>query len=241
MHRISYWYGGNVSDASINNRKGMFHIIATEDTIIFLNSVVDSSLYDIAYLGSYNPNHGTAAANYCFFATLALRADLFNDVATDVFWNMHGGARYYWNTHVIGNNTNTMTAAWQNGGTGGNYQWNGGVIDKASFSTVPIGLGSAMDFRDDNIEYSRFLSSAPAIANGRLTVYGLPVFVDGLSRGMVGELKNMWFCHSLPNHSSFNGKTRAVFGRWRMTGKFVVPWGGGIVPGRSTTVNGEQF
>lgn len=234
MHPISLWIDWN----NTRTRCTLFHFLATEDSVTFLMGHDGGTNYDVTYFGKYNPvNQAVSSTAYCFFGTLTDNLGFSNTNYSDLIWPWHGGGGIYGLRH-FGNNTEGMTYAGGNSSTGQDYYWTGGILDRIAFQAVPIALGLPLGIHYYK-NYARRLTLSPATK--KIDVFNFPVYIDGLGRGVAGELNNLKYVHTLPNHATIHGRKFAVFGRTHAAGKIMTQWAPGIPPGRYTNVYGEQF
>ncbi len=234
MHPISLWIDWDNS----RTRCTLYHFLANEDSITFLMGHDGGCNYDVTYFGKYNPiNASVASTAYCFFGTITDNLGFFNTGYSDSIYPYHGGGGLYGLRH-FGSNNIGMTYAGFNSTSGQDYYWTGGVLDRQAFTSVPVALGLPLSthyFR----YYARRLTLNPAMK--KIDVFNFPVYIDGLNRGIGGELNNLKYVHTLPNHATIHGRKFAVWGRSRPEGKIMTQWTPAIVPGKLTTVFGEQF
>lgn len=232
MHPISLWIDNN----NDRTRCTLYHFLATEDSVTFLVGHDAGCNYDVSYFGKYNAVDPTGA-NYAFFANLANALEPFNTDYQDSVFPWSGGGSIRGRRHW-GSNSAGFTYQGTNSIAGNTFSWSGGIIDKPTFQTVPIGLSFPLGM-DYNEEFNRRIVASPV--TGKIEVFNWPVYVDGLGRGYVGELSNLKYCHTLPNHATIHGRKFAVFGRTQNSGKLMTQWLPNAVCGKLATVFGEQF
>lgn len=235
MHPLCLWLE---SDSSARTRLTMFHCIATEDSLTVIVGMCGGLQNMVTYMGSYNPISNDPSCNYCFFSNQIVRLDNSNNNSFDVFWPYSAGGGDFSAHPWIGSNLAGGTYTSSNSPSGNVDYWSGGIIDKRSFTSVPIGLAHQL-WAMFYIEYTRRLASNPAL--NKSDVYALPLYVDGLNRGAVGELTNLMTAYMIPQFTTLRNRQYAVFGRVMNEGKVVVRWGGNVMPGRVGNVLGEQF
>lgn len=234
LHPISLWIDWD----NTRTRCTLFHFIVSEDSVTFLMGHDGGTNYDVSYFGKYNPINASASSTaYCFFSALTDNLGAFNTGYTDLIWPYHGGGGSYGLRH-FGNNNEGMSYAGFNSTSGQDFYWSGGIIDRNSFQAVPIAMLLPMSihyFRN----YARRMILNRAVK--KIDVFNFPVSIDGLGRGMAGELNNLKYVHTLPNHATIHGRKFATFGRVSAQGKIMTRWAANIPPGRYTNVFGEQF
>ncbi len=234
MHPVSLWIDAN----NTRTRCTLYHFLASEDGITFLMGHDGGTNYDITFFGKYNPlNASTFSTSYVFFGTLTDNLGFFNTGYSDEIWPWHGGGGAYGSRH-FGSNLVGMTYAGGSSISGQDYYWTGGILDKNTFTSVPMAISLPMQIHYYRY-YARRIVLNPALK--KIDVFNFPIASDGLGRGIVGELNNLKYVHTLPNHATIHGRKFAVFGRTAAQGKIMSQWAPGIPPGRYTNVFGEQF
>ncbi len=234
MHPVSLWIDFDASRTRITT----YHFLANEDSITFLVGHDGGYNYDVTYFGKYNPiNASRAPTSYAFLGTITDNLGFFNTGYSDELWPWHGGGGLY-GMRYFGSNVIGMSYANFNSPTGQDYYWTGGILDTNSFTAVPMAVSLPMQIHYFRY-YARQITLNPALK--KIDVFNFPVAVDGLSRGIVGEISNIKYTHTLPHHSTIHGRKFAVFGRSRPEGKIMAQWSPLVTPGKYCTVFGEQF
>lgn len=235
LHPISLW----IDIDNTKSRATFFHFLANEDSVTFLMGHDGGCNYDVTYMGRYNATNPTSpnSATYAFFSAITDTLGYSNTDFDDIIYPWHGGGDIFGRRHYGSNNIG-MTYAGGNSTTGNDYYWTGGIIDRQRFTSVPIGLGLPIGMMYYT-EFNRRLAFNQA--SKKVDVFNIPIYVDGLNRGYVGELSNLKICHTFANHSTINNRKFAAFGRRKNELKIMSQWGANIAPGKFTTVFGEQF
>jgi hypothetical protein len=222
------------ASASLDAASGIYHLIASKDSLMALVDARGNGNYNMAFVGKYDPlstsvTEGLNWANY-----VCLQSYNIEDSYKRTMLPRYGDA-----TSLIYGPKNGSEVAF----VGTNSITDGGINDVLTNRVESCIIDQNLLLSESNESVSgpinlrhpnRFLTDPSGRSPGVFDMFTVPLACYGENYyfGHVGEISSFRMVFGLPTNSTINGRKYAVFGNTSLnTIKIVVPWDGATTPG----------
>lgn len=244
----------NHASASLDANSGIFHVIASEDSLLILTDACGIGDYNIFFVGKYDPIQTAISeslnwANYvCLHVhdVVNLTGNPVIDAPNRMILPRFGDAEAL--AYGPRNEATQMFGPFQIGafsvvGGGANNVYTNraeSCIIDSNFLLSDTAANTPIYFRHPNRAISDLTGRTP----GKFDMFTIPIscYGDHFGYGKLGQISAFMMVFGLPSNSTINNKQFAVFGDSRLnTIKLAVPWDGISIPGAAGGREGIPF
>ncbi len=243
--------------ASYDKNSGVYHVIATEDSLLFVMDPKGIGNYScVFYVGKYDQIRTalSESLNWCNYVCLQLMntdSSPFRPILPRYGEATFAGIRLF-GERGISTIPYVTSASNPNGDHGTNEMWIGGGANNTWTNRVEATIIDRNQLIEDtNLltpiylrHPNRAASDPTGRTPGKFDMFTVPIacFGDHFGYGKLGEISNFYMTFGLPSNATINNKQFAVVGDAQVNSiKLAIPWDGVSDPGTAGGRGGIPF